>query len=161
MGKIVFSPYLLGGEADIYSFRIDDDKCSELQKFIVMFKESDNSYLLDDFNRIMGAMKSIASYGALENFFRNEGKFKDRVYAIPLLVKERNKRESLRLYCIRVSNKLIIFGGGGIKKTKTYQEDSKLLKHIKTLQKIDEKLSDLEKNDIVLEDDLINITLEI
>ena len=39
----------------------------------------------------------------------------------------------------------MIIGGGGIKTTRTYNEDQTLSVHVKTLQMIDKELSDLEE----------------
>lgn len=161
MPTIEFSPHKFGDGADIYSIKINNDKLSEFQKFIVMFRDSKKQPLLDDFNRIIKTVDKIASEGALERLFRPEGKQLDRVFAIPLLVEDRKNKKFLRLYCLRVSETLMILGGGGIKETETYQEDKYLYNCVKTLQKIDRKLVKLENDGIVLENEIINITIEI
>ena len=51
MAKVEFTPYILRETADIYSFRIEGEKESEFGKFLVMFKDIKNPYLLDDFNK--------------------------------------------------------------------------------------------------------------
>lgn len=68
---------------------------------------------------------------------------------------------TLRLYCIRVSDRLLILGGGGEKKTKTYQEDPILFEKVHTLQEIDKVLTDLEQDGIDLSKDIINLTINI
>ena len=65
------------------------------------------------------------------------------------------------LYFIRLSDKLLILGNGGIKRTRTYQEDKWLKECVKTLQKIDKELMDLEECGVVLEDKIMNINLEL
>lgn len=162
MAKVEFTPYILREAADIYSFRIEGEKESEFGKFLVMFKDIKDPYLLDDFNRIVLAISKMSEDGVLENFFRSEGKVDDRVVAIPLEVKESGHiRETLRLYCIRLSDKLLILGNGGIKRTRTYQEDKWLKECVETLQKIDKELMDLEECGVVLEDKIMNINLEL
>lgn len=162
MRKIDFVPFLLADNADIFSIVINDDHLSELEKFLIMFKDQDDVYLQDEMQSILVALEQIADNGALESFFRNEGKMNDRVCAIPLYIKRRShKSGSLRLYCIRVSDKLLIVGGGGIKKTRTYQDDSFLSDKVGTLQAIDEELSELESVGVHLEYELYNITVEI
>ncbi|MBR6465842.1 MAG: hypothetical protein IKS82_05335 [Bacteroidales bacterium] len=162
MAKVEFAPYILRDAADIYSFRIEGEKLSEFGKFLVMIKDVEDPCLLDDFNRIVLAISKMSEDGVLENFFRNEGSVSDRVVAIPLEVKDSGQvRASLRLYCIRLSDKLLIVGSGGIKKTRTYQEDKWLLQCVETLQKIDKELMDMENEGIVLENEIMNIILEI
>lgn len=162
MAKIEFAPYLLMNEANIYSFRIDDDKFSEFEKFLIMFKDVEDPLLLDDFNRIVLAVRKMSENGILENYFRYEGKISDRVVAIPLEVRQNSRpRETLRLYCLRISDRLLIIGNGGIKKTKTYQENQTLYQYVKMLQRIDKGLMDLEKNQLVIEDEILNIILDV
>lgn len=100
--------------------------------------------------------------GVKESFFRPEGKLNDRVCAIPLLTSYRQKQNgTLRLYCIRISDKLLIVGGGGIKTTRTYNEDETLSGHIKTLQIIDKELSDLENEGKDLHKEIYNLKIHI
>lgn len=162
MAKVEFAPYILRDSADIYSFRIEGEKMSEFGKFIVMFKDVEDPYLLDDFNRIVLAISKMSEDGVLENFFRQEGRISDRVVAIPLEVKETGQmRPTLRLYCIRLSDKLLIVGNGGIKKTRTYQEDKWLNQCVETLQKIDRELMDMENDGVVLDKEIMNISIDI
>ena len=46
----------------------------------------------------------------------------------------------LRLYCLRLSDKILILGNGGVKTTRTYEEDSNLKGHVLTLQKFERLL---------------------
>ena len=87
----------------------------------------------------------------------------DRICAIPLLIKPRDKSKhgTLRLYCIRVSNNLLIIGGGGLKVSDKYQENDVLAKHVSTLQAIDSKLKELEKGGADLNSELFNVVIEI
>lgn len=97
-------------------------------------------------------------------FFRPEGKMKDRVCAIPLYSShEKSKKQNgtLRLYCIRISDKLLIVGGGGLKITQTYEEDETLLKHVQTLQSIDYELSKIENEGKDLHKEIYNLTIQI
>ena len=43
----------------------------------------------------------------------------------------------LRLYCLRLSDRILIIGNGGIKESRTYQEDNTLLGYVMDLQKFD------------------------
>jgi hypothetical protein len=56
---------------------------------------------------------------------------------------------NLRLYCLNISHKVLILGNGGIKTTKTYQEDNNLHKAVQVLQKIDIEIKRLQNKHIV------------
>lgn len=145
MRQVEFVPFGLTDVAEIFTVRIDGEESTKLQEFIVTFKNNDDPYLQNDFEQIIKSLAEIVHHGAKESFFRPEGKMNDRVCAIPLLTSYRQKQNgTLRLYCIRISDKLLIAGGGGIKTTRTYNEDKVLSSHVKTLQMIDHELSHLE-----------------
>lgn len=145
MRQVEFVPFGLTDVAEIFTVRIDGEESTKLQEFIVTFKNNDDPYLQNDFEQIIKSLAEIVQHGAKESFFRPEGKMNDRVCAIPLLTSYRQKQNgTLRLYCIRISDKLLIAGGGGIKTTRTYNEDKVLSSHVKTLQMIDHELSYLE-----------------
>lgn len=65
------------------------------------------------------------------------------------------------MYCIRISDKLLILGGGGEKTTQTYDEDEILLDKVNTLQNIDNKLRLLEKDGTDLYQTINNISITI
>ena len=70
----------------------------------------------------------------------------DNVCALPI------ESGKLRLYCLRLSDKILVLGNGGIKRTKTYNEDSELSGYVVTLQKFDEILRmELKKGTITIE----------
>ena len=163
MRKVEFVPLVLTEKSDVYSIRIDEEKNTEFQKFVVLFKDSEDAYLKDDFGRILAAIEKIAQNGALESYFRFEGGIKDRVCAIPLLIKPRNKNRhgTLRLYCIRISETLLIVGGGGLKVTDKYEDTPLLQEHVSRLQTIDSELRKLENGGVLLEDNIMNITIQI
>lgn len=163
MNNVEFSPVILTDTTDIFSIIVDNACDTEFQKFISRFKSIDDKYVKDDFNRIMIAIERIAQVGAVESFFRNEGKFSDRVCAIPLLIVPRNKAQcgTLRLYCIRVSDSLLVLGGGGLKSSTTYEDDPELNEKVALLQAIDKELRYLENEDYKLNDELFNIRLTI
>ena len=58
----------------------------------------------------------------------------DNVHAIPI------NHSKLRLYCLRISEQILILGNGGIKKTKSYQEDPKLYGYILDLQQFEKNI---------------------
>ena len=163
MRSVEFVPFLLTDQADIFTIRINGDSNTELEKFLVMFKDSENKYIQRDLESILKAISNISQNGALESYFRPEGAFNDRLVAIPIYVVPRNRKEegTLRLYGIRISNSLLILGGGGLKSTRTYEEDSSLFQHVKTLQQIDKIFRQMGQTGIDIQESVYSLTIEI
>ena len=82
----------------------------------------------------MRFVEQILSNGALERYFRREGKMNDSVVALPVL------KSKLRLYCLRLTDKILILGNGGVKRSRTYQEDDTLQGYVIDLQKFERLL---------------------
>ena len=116
----------------LYSICFNGDGLSEYEKFLINFK--DNACLNKDFQTIILALAKIIEKGALERFFRIEGKQKDGICALSL------DSRRLRLYCLRISDQILILGNGGEKVTRTYQENELLSGYVMDLQKFDELL---------------------
>lgn len=117
-------------------FLTDDD--SEYEKFFTRFK--DDAKFNPDLAKIVTILDNIGKNGALERFFRYEGKMSDRVVALPVL------SSRLRLYCLRLSNGILILGNGGVKRTRTYDEDESLRGYVLDLQKFDKLLKEGERD---------------
>ena len=83
------------------------------------------------FDTIIQWIEEIGNRGALERYFRPEGKRSDDVWAVPI------ETTSLRLYVIRLSDQLVILGNGGVKTTGTYNEDPFLNGCVELLQEVD------------------------
>ncbi len=113
-------------------------------------KFKDNSTLNYDFQRILLALEKIIDRGALERFFRIEGKMNDRVSALAI------DSRKLRLYCLRISDQILIVGNGGVKTTRTYQENEQLSGYVMDLQRFDELLKQAQQNgSITIEKNMI------
>ena len=110
---------------------------SEFSKFMTRFK--DNGKLQRDYQLILYALQKILENGVFERYFRREGRMSDRVCALPI------DSGKLRLYCLRISDKILILGNGGIKATRTYNENSELNGYVLDLQKFDALLKEAEK----------------
>lgn len=76
---------------------------------------------------IVAWLDRIGETGALERYFRPEGKYGDGVSAIPI------ESGKLRLYCLRLSDKILIFGNGDAKDTKSWQESETLSAYVQLL----------------------------
>lgn len=64
---------------------------------------------------------------ALERYFRYEGRYGDGVSAIPI------ETNNLRLYCIRLTDRILIFGNGGVKDCATWQDSETLTEYVELL----------------------------
>ena len=122
----------------LFSICFDGNNESEFEKFIAKFK--DNAEFNKDYNAIVFALTKIIANGALERLFRIEGRMNDNVAALSL------DSRKLRLYCLRMSDKILILGNGGAKRTRTYQEDNELSGYVMDLQKFDKALIEAQKN---------------
>ena len=122
----------------MFSIWFDGSEESEFEKFLNEFK--DNATYHREFNVILLALSKIIDKGALERFFRNEGRMNDNVKALAI------DSRKLRLYCLRISDQILILGNGGVKATRTYQEDSKLSGYVMDLQSFDKVLLKAQKS---------------
>ena len=68
----------------------------------------------------------------------------DSVVALPVL------SSKLRLYCLRISNSILVIGNGGVKNSRTYEEDDSLRGYVLNLQKFEELLKEGQKNGSVI-----------
>lgn len=82
----------------------------------------------------IAALQAILRIGALERFFRPEGGINDSVQALPI------ESGKLRLYCLRLSDQIVILGNGGVKNTRTYE--AKLYGYVLDLQKFEKILNE-------------------
>lgn len=77
---------------------------------------------------VLSWIDKIAEKGALERYFRPEGRYGDGVGVIPIDVGNK-----IRLYCLRLSDKILIFGNGGIKDSRSWEESEGLSSYVKLL----------------------------
>ena len=125
-------------KASLYSISFEMDGTTEFEKFVAEFEM--NATFNQDYQRIIAALQAILRIGALERFFRPEGTMNDSIQALPL------ESGRLRLYCLRLSDQIVILGNGGVKTTRTYQEDPKLYGYVLDLQRFEVILQEnLEK----------------
>lgn len=118
----------------LYSISFEVDGTTEFEKFVSEFER--NATYNRDYQRIIAALQAILNFGALERFFRPEGKIRDSVAAIPI------EGGKLRLYCLRISEQIVILGNGGVKATRTYEEDPRMYGYVLDLQKFEKILNE-------------------
>ncbi len=121
----------------LYSICFDGNALSEYEAFVQKFK--DDATLNIDYKKIILALEKIVAVGAFERFFRPEGKMNDRVAALSI------DSRKLRLYCLRISDQILIVGNGGLKSTRTYEENTELSGYVMDLQEFDKLLAEAQK----------------
>ena len=129
-------------QAGLFTIIFEGESDSEFVKFVEKFKndaerKSELTFIL---NQIENMMRRD---GFLERNFRPEGKMKDNVVAMPVY------RSSLRLYCLRMSDSVLIVGNGGVKSTRSYEQDEALNGYVISLQKLDALLKADIRNGVV------------
>lgn len=118
----------------MYTISFETDGTTEFEKFVAEFEM--NASYNRDYQRIIAALQTILGIGALERFFRPEGKMNDSVNALPI------ESGKLRLYCLRISDQIVILGNGGVKNVRTHEEDPKLYGYVLDLQRFEMILND-------------------
>ena len=120
-------------------------RTTEFERFLSKFEEE--AEFNEDYQRILAALEIILDRGALERYFRPEGSINDNLCAIPI------ESGNIRLFCLRISDQILILGNGDKKTTRTYQEDRRLLGYALDLQKFDKLLKkDLEDGVVTIEE---------
>lgn len=133
----------------LYSICFDGSQETEFEKFIKKFK--DNATVNHEYRTILLALERILGTGALERYFRLEGKMNDDLCALAI------DSRQLRLYCLRISDQILIAGNGGIKTTRTYQENEELNGYVMNLQQFDRLLKQAQaEGTITIEENIIN-----
>lgn len=146
MAKAKLQSVMQTENSGLFSICFEGESFSEFEKFILKYQE--DVTLNRDLQIILSAInKMLEASGFLERYFRPEGRMADRVCALPI------ETSRLRLYCLRMSDSVLIAGNGGVKNTRTYDENSELSGYVLSLQKLDEliKLA-VKKGDITIEE---------
>lgn len=109
---------------NLYGIRFSDQPDTLFDQFLSKLSgpEFDN-----DLDTITYWIDKIGEIGALERHFRPEGH--PKVKAIPI------QTSAVRLYCFRISDSVLILGGGDSKYVKAFQDDPILAQHVKIVKK--------------------------
>ena len=126
----------------IYTLQFEGENETEFERFYSKFK--DDAVYNPDLMRIVAFINKIAQNGAFERLFRPEGKMSDHVVALPVIASK------LRLYCLRLSDKILILGNGGVKNSRTYDEDDTLKGYVITLQDFERLLKEGQQKGLVI-----------
>lgn len=125
----------------LYSPKFEGEDYTEFEKFILTYAESHPS----DLQQLVYRLDIIKRDGIEDRHFRYAGRKSDDVMALPSHL----ETTSLRLYCLNLNYKVLILGNGGLKTTRTYEEDAHLNKCVETLQKIDIEIRESERRRFV------------
>ena len=136
----------------LYSISFAMDRTTEFERFLNKFEEE--ASLNTDYQKIIYALSMILDKGALERYFRPEGKMSDNLCALPI------DSSRIRLFCLRVSDQILILGNGDVKRTASYEEDAKLYGYALDLQKFDKLLQDDIRDGIVTIEEKILTNIE-
>ena len=130
--------------AGIFSICFEGESFTEFEKFVT----SNKDHYSRDLNIILAAINRMLQVsGFLERYFRPEGKMRDGVCALPVT------SGKLRLYCLRISDSILIAGGGGVKDTRRYEDSEELNGYVISLQKLDCALRQaVKKGEVTIEE---------
>lgn len=112
--------------ANLYSIHEQGTALCETDQFFSRFMA--NPAFGADIQIIKGWMEKIGEHGALERYFKPEGK----ALAIPVPP----PKSDLRLYCYRVSDEILIVGNGGIKTSKKVKDSPDCFPHYELMNRL-------------------------
>ena len=124
----------------LYSPKYDGETYNEFEKFLLANRTQTHPQLKKFFGAILSVLEKIGETGAYERYFRPEG---GNVKAVPTYIDYHGmnrKVGKMRLYCLRLSYKLLIIGNGSVTKCQKYEDDPVLSSFIRDLQTIDKQI---------------------
>lgn len=132
-------------KVSMYSPKFDGETNNEFEKFLIANRSQTHPQLKKFFDAILSVVEKMEETGACSRYFRPEG---GNIKAIPLYIDmpRTNKNVGkMRLYCLRLSDRMLILGGGAVTKSQKYEEDPVLLTIIGDLRDIEAHIKRLVK----------------
>jgi co-chaperonin GroES (HSP10) len=129
----------LGGinkRCQFYTILKDGEELTEASKFLTNERNKQS----DDISRLNSKVDAIRNkVGARISFFKYEGNQQSLVHALHAGTKKEGylQLNHLRWYCIRLSERCVIFGNGGVKHVGKTQQDSHLKEKEKDMRWVD------------------------
>lgn len=138
MGK--FELIIETEKVSMYSPKFDGETNNEFEKFLLANRNQAHPQLKKFFDAILSVIEKIGETGAYERYFRPEG---GNVKAVPTYmdVPRIDKRVGkMRLYCLRLSERMLVLGGGAVTTSQKYEDDPVLLTIIGDLRDIEDHI---------------------
>lgn len=123
-------------KVSIYSPKYDGEEKNEFEQFLSSNCSHTHPQLKAFFDATVSAIEKIQECGARENLFRPEG---GRVKALPMYYTYRRVDKSvgkIRLYCLCLSERVLILGNGGVTTAGRYDDDSVHLAYVEDLRDV-------------------------
>ena len=128
-----------------YTFHIED--CEQSEATLFFNKMKSNSEVADDLNKLAQWIVEIGNnHGALLELFR----FEEEAHALPPPPRGQRKvgitqieNNDLRLYCVWISESIVILANGGIKKSATVQGTPDLMPHFRFAKTMGKQINQL------------------
>ncbi|TVQ81039.1 MAG: hypothetical protein EA358_01210 [Flavobacteriales bacterium] len=140
----------------LYTIVKETSELTEASKFIRNPKNAKS----DDFDSLKTRLENIKTrHGARKSFFKPEGKDDGLVFALHAGKKVQGylTLNDLRWYCIRLSERCVILGNGGIKHVGKTQEDVFLKEKEGDMRFVDRVIEMAQKNEELIEDSFGNL----
>lgn len=118
--------------ANLYVVHFADESVDEFTKFLNSARVKNNRH----FGELTEKLRLIlTSRGCRDKYFKNISSRDDCLVEI-----RAGGKNGLRLFCIRYSPLFIVVGGGGVKNTRTYNEDPVLNSQVERLKVVFEQM---------------------
>lgn len=125
---------------NFYTIRFKGDVYTEAEKFLLKFPEG--CEFDKDIDVILSWLEKISEKGALERYFKPEGRYGDGVCAIPIEI-----GNNIRLYCLRLSDNMLIIGNGDVKDANSWQDSPILSRFVQLLIETSRFINSRKQND--------------
>lgn len=126
---------------NIYSLRFEGEALTEFEKFLLGHKQRHG----DDIGRILARLDKIGIDGVFERHFRYAATKRDRVAELP----SHFETSKLRLYCLCLTENILILGNGGIKSTRTYNEDPLLNSFVNIMRNVENAIQEKQRGGLI------------
>jgi len=132
-------------KVSMYSPKYDGENQNEFEKFLLANQNQTNPQLKTFFDAILSVIEKMGETGAFERYFRPEG---GNIKAVPtyITIPRINKKiGKMRLYCLRISDRMLILGNGAITTAQKNEDDAVLLTIIGELRDIEQHIRKILK----------------
>lgn len=125
-----------GDYVEFYAAKLGNSKLNEFE----LFDAKDFPDHVKELQLIYNAIDIMSEEGISDNYFVFEGRA-DAMPQVPNALKKANKKDfGIRLYCIRLAERLVVLSNGDIKTKKDPDKCKNVQKHFSNIQKIARKL---------------------